>query len=98
MAAMLTFILAATIAAPLSALHLRLEGWALSAGVAIWAQLLLWPVRPQGLLRSDAARACLALADLAHAVLGRAPQEIADRTHAAGVPLPALVQRFLHPP
>jgi uncharacterized membrane protein YccC len=97
-AAMLAFILAATIPAPFSALPARLEGWALAAAAAICAQMLLWPLRPQASLRGDAARACLALADLADAALARDPQAVADRTRAAGEAVGALRRRFLTTP
>jgi uncharacterized membrane protein YccC len=97
-AAMLAFILAATIPAPWSALPERLEGWALAAAAAICAHMLLWPLRPQASLRGDAARACLALADLADATLARDPQAVADRTGAAGRAVGALQQRFLATP
>jgi uncharacterized membrane protein YccC len=63
--AILTFVLPVTLAAPMSAVPARLEGWALAAGGAILAHMLLWPGRPRAELRADAARACRALADLA---------------------------------
>ena len=64
-AAMLTFVLPVTIPAPISAIPARLEGWALAAAAGICAHMLLWPARPRATLRADAARACVALADLA---------------------------------
>jgi uncharacterized membrane protein YccC len=64
-AAILTFVLPVTIAAPMSTVPARLEGWALAAGAGILAHMLLWPGRPRAALRGDAARACRALADLA---------------------------------
>jgi len=97
-AAMLTFILAVTIPAPFSAVTQRLEGWALAAAAGICAQLLLWPQRPQPSLARDAGRATLALADLADAELARDPQQVADRTHSAGVAVRALRRRFLATP
>jgi uncharacterized membrane protein YccC len=96
--AMLTFILAATIPAPLSALSGRLEGWALAAGAGICAQMLLWPLRPQGSLRGDAARACRAVADLADAMLAGTTGTIADRIRAAGDSVSTLRRRFLATP
>jgi uncharacterized membrane protein YccC len=75
--AILTFVLPVTIAAPMSAVPARLEGWALAAGAAILAHMLLWPARPRAALREDAARACRALADLADPDLPR------DRSAAA---------------
>ena len=96
--ALLPFILAATIPAPLSVLLARLKGWALAAGVAICAHTLLWPQRSQSSLRSDAARACVALADLADAELARVQQAVGDRTRAAGEAVVALRRRFLATP
>ncbi len=96
--ALLPFILAATVPAPVSVLPARLEGWALAAGVAICAHMLLWPQRPQSSLRSDAARACVALAELADAELARVQQAVADRTRAAGEAVSALRRRFLATP
>ena len=97
-AALLPFILASTIPAPMSALPARLEGWALAAAAAICAHMFLWPRRPQSSLRGDAARACIALADLADAELARDQQAIADRTRAAGEAVGALRRRFLATP
>ena len=68
-AAILAFVLPVTIAAPLSSIPARLEGWGLAAGAATCAVMLLWPPRSRDVLRSQAARACLALADLADAKL-----------------------------
>ena len=96
--ALLPFILAATIPAPVSVLLARLEGWALAAGVAICAHMLLWPQRPQSSLRSDAARACTELAELADAELARVQQAVADRTRAAAEAVGALRRRFLATP
>src|SRR5438876_4492275 len=67
--ALLTFILPVTIPASLSEVPARLEGWGLAAAAAICAQMLLWPLRPRATLRSDAAGACEALADLAETEL-----------------------------
>src|SRR5438552_16066798 len=63
--ALLTFILPVPIPAPFSEVPARLEGWGLAAAAAICAHMLLWPSRPRTTLRSAAARACRALADLA---------------------------------
>ena len=92
-AALLTFVLPVTIAAPMSAVPARLEGWALAAAAAICAHMLLWPARPRAELRRDAARACRALADLAEADRRR------DRsTAAAREAVVALRRRFLATP
>src|SRR5438874_396739 len=84
--AILTFVLPVTIAAPVSALPARLEGWALAAGAGICAHMLLWPARPRSALRDDAARAVSALADLADAAL---PREQSTRRRARGGRRPA---------
>jgi uncharacterized membrane protein YccC len=75
--AILTFVLPVTIAAPMSAVPARLEGWALAAGAAILAHTFLWPAPSRAALRADAARACKALADLAD------PGLASDRSAAA---------------
>lgn len=97
-AALLSFILAATVPAPFSAVDQRLEGWALAAGAAILAHLFLWPVRPRSPLRSEAARSVSALAELAEAELERNRQAVADRTRAAGEAVRDLRKRFLATP
>ena len=97
-AALLTFILAAMVAAPVSALPARLEGWALAAGAGIAAQLLIWPLRVQAPLRSDAARAATSLAELAATELERDEDATADRVRAAGAALRDLRARFLATP
>jgi uncharacterized membrane protein YccC len=96
--ALLTFILAATIPAPNSALPQRLEGWGLAVAAAICAQMFLWPPRQQASIRSAAARACLALADLADASLAGDSQAIADRTRAAGSAVRTLEAAYLATP
>jgi len=96
--ALLTFILSAMVPAPASALPARLEGWALAAGVGIAAQLLIWPLPAQTSLRSDAARAVTALAELAATELARDVRAIGDRVHATGETLRALRSRFLATP
>ncbi len=97
-AALLPFILASTIPAPTSVLPTRLEGWALAAGVAILAQMLLWPQRPQSSLLRDAAGAFLALAELAEAELGPDQRALAARAQAAEEAVAALRRRFLAAP
>ena len=91
--AILTFVLPVTIAAPVSALPSRLEGWALAAGAGICAHMLLWPARPPAALRADAARACRSLADLADPSVPREPSAAAARDAVAG-----LRRRFLATP
>jgi uncharacterized membrane protein YccC len=97
-AALLSFILAATIPASFAVVDERLEGWALAAGAAILAQLFLWPLRPRSPLRADAARSVRALADLAEAELERDREAVADRTRAAGEAARDLRRRFLATP
>jgi uncharacterized membrane protein YccC len=97
-AAMLPFVLAVMIPAPVSALGPRLEGWALAAATGIGAQMLLWPARPQASLRSDAARACRALAGLVASLVRRQPEAIeADLREADGA-VSSLRRRFLSLP
>ena len=97
-AAMLTFILSATLFAPMSEIPHRLEGWGLASAAGIAAQMLLWPRRPTRSLRKDVARAVRALADLADATLARDPQAVADRTHDAGAALATVRGDFLATP
>jgi uncharacterized membrane protein YccC len=75
--AILMFVLPVTLAAPNSAIPARLEGWALAAGAATLAHMVLWPGRPRAALLGDAARACRALADLAD------PDLVGERSAAA---------------
>jgi uncharacterized membrane protein YccC len=88
-AAMLTFVLPVTIPASNSTIPARLEGWGLAAGVAICALMLLWPPRQRAPLQADAARASLALADLADPTLGdgaaAAPRATAAQDAVAGL-------------
>jgi uncharacterized membrane protein YccC len=97
-AALLTFVLPVTIAAPSSEIPARLEGWALAAAAGICAHMLLWPARPRDTLRADAARAILAVADLADSTLGGDRSVIPVRAHAAGDAVEGLRRRFLATP
>src|SRR2546427_2480677 len=91
--AILTFVLPVTIAAPMSAVPARLEGWALAAGAGICAHMVLWPARARAALRDNAARAVRALADLADPDLPR------DRSAAAAREAVAVLRRnFLAAP
>ena len=96
--ALLTFVLPVTIAAPTSAIPARLEGWALAAAAGICAHMLLWPARPRDTLRADAARACVALADLADSALAADRSAIAARARTAGDAVAGLRRRFLATP
>lgn len=82
-AAIIAFVLPVTLPEPLSSIPARLEGWALAAGAAICAVMVLWPARPRRTLRSLAAQACLALADLADTMSAGDRATITSRTQAA---------------
>jgi hypothetical protein len=97
-AALLTFILAAMVPEPASAIPARLEGWALAAGAATAGQLLIWPLRVQASLRTAAARAATTLADLTATELARDPATIADQVRNAGGALRRLRAEFLAAP
>jgi len=81
-AAILAFVLPVALPAPLAAIPWRLAGWGLAAGAGICAVMLLWPPRRGETLRSDAARACRALADLADCAFS-GDQEAAEARAAA---------------
>jgi uncharacterized membrane protein YccC len=96
--ALLTFILPVTIPVPFTEVPARLGGWGLAATAAICAHMLLWPNRPRAALRSDAARACDALADLAETELADDPSAISSRTAAAREAVEGLRRSFLGAP
>jgi uncharacterized membrane protein YccC len=96
--ALLAFVLPVTIAAPLSSIPARLEGWVLAAGAATCAVMLLWPPRARDVLRSQAARACLALADLADAKLAEDGPTIKARALAVREAFDGLGGGFLRVP
>ena len=96
--ALLTFILPVTIPVSSSEVPARLEGWGLAAGAAICAHMLLWPSRPRATLRSDAARACNALADLAETELADDPSATPSRTAVAQEAVEGLRRSFLAAP
>jgi uncharacterized membrane protein YccC len=60
--------------------------------------MLLWPSRPRTTLRSDAARACDALADLAETELGDDPSAISSRSTVAREAVESLRRSFLAAP
>ncbi|HEY4280890.1 MAG TPA: FUSC family protein [Conexibacter sp.] len=66
--AILSFVLAVTIAAPIDDLPSRLLGWAIASAVSIPASLLLWPAHPHDRLRARAATACAQLGKLVKAI------------------------------
>ena len=96
--AILAFVLPVTIAAPLSSIPARLEGWGLAAGVATCAAMLLWPPRAREVLRFQAAGACLALAELADAKLAGDSPTIDARALAAREAVDDLGKGFLRAP
>ena len=96
--ALLTFILPVTIPVSFSEVPARLGGWGLAAAAAICAHMLLWPARPRATLRSDAARACSALADLAETELADDPSAIPSRMAAAREAVESLRHSFLAVP
>jgi len=96
--ALLTFILPVTIPVSFSEVPARLGGWGLAAVAAICAHMLLWPARPRATLRSDAARACGALADLAETELTDDPSAVPSRTAAAREAVESLRRSFLAAP
>ena len=63
-AAILSFVLALMVPADPSAIPDRLAGWGIAATLATAAVLLVWPQRPRSVVRSGAARAARALAEL----------------------------------
>ncbi len=81
-AAILAFVIADVVPAPAAEIGWRLAGWGMASVAGIAAAMLLWPPRDRASLRADAARACLALADLAGALAG-ARQVPQARTAAA---------------
>ena len=97
-AAILAFVLPVTLPAPLSSIPARLEGWGLAAGAAICAVMLLWPARPRGTLRPQAARACSALADLGDSKLDGDRGTIEARARAAREAVDGLRRGFLGTP
>ena len=93
-AAILLFVLPVAVPAPVSAIPWRLAGFGLAAAAGICAVMLLWPPRRQATLSSDAARACLALADLADNAFSGDQQATEARIAAAREAVKALVSRF----
>jgi uncharacterized membrane protein YccC len=67
-ALLLAFVLAASVAAPVSAIPSRLAGWGLAAVVSTVAGVFFWPWFEHAALRRRAADACLAAADLVTAM------------------------------
>lgn len=97
-AALLSFILAANVPAPLAAVPDRLAGWALACGAGIAAVMVLWPPRPREELRAASARACAALCDVLEAKLIGDSSLFAARVGAARDAVADLRRRFLATP
>jgi uncharacterized membrane protein YccC len=97
-AALLTFILPVSIAAPPAAIPARLEGWALAASVGIFAVMLLWPSQPRDMLRTGVARATRALADLVDSELSGDPSTITVRADAANAAVGEFRRSFVATP
>jgi uncharacterized membrane protein YccC len=84
-AALLAFVLPVMVPAPPSALPDRLAGWAIAGVLSVTAEMLLWPMRPRGAIRTQAAHTARALAA---AVQARADDSVAaaaayETAHAA---------------
>jgi uncharacterized membrane protein YccC len=93
-AAILLFVLPVAVPAPASAIPWRLAGFGLAAGAGICAVMLLWPPRRRSTLQADAARACLALADLADAAFSADQQATEALIAAARKAVDKVVSRF----
>jgi uncharacterized membrane protein YccC len=93
-AAILLFVLPVAVPAPASAIGWRLAGFGLAAGAGICAAMLLWPPRRQATLSGDAARACVALADVADGAFSADQQATRARIAAARQAVDALASRF----
>jgi uncharacterized membrane protein YccC len=88
-AAILLFVLPATVRAADSAIPARLAGLGLASGAAIFAVMLLWPPRRSADLQHDAADAVLSVAD----VLDANADQLAERGHVAGAAVEGLKRR-----
>lgn len=80
-AVQLSFVLAASIAAPASSIGPRVAGWCLAGALATLAGVFLWPRFEQNTLYREAAQACRALAALVTAdrhATGSAPARRAE--------------------
>jgi uncharacterized membrane protein YccC len=91
-AALLTFILAAMVPASAQDIASRLTGWAIGGSLAITATMVLFPARPRDKLRTAAAEACRALADLV------AERRQPSREEAARAAIKTLRERFVATP
>jgi uncharacterized membrane protein YccC len=90
-AAILTFVLPATVPAPISEIPDRLAGWGLAIGAATCAVMLLWPVRGNADLDREAADAVRSVAD----VVGAGTDQLAERGRVARDAVQRLERRLL---
>src|SRR5262249_1784592 len=90
-AAILTFVLPVTIAAPNSAIPDRLEGWGLAIGAGICAAMFLWPPQRRSDQQRPASSTLSAVADLIDA--GR--DEFRERAQRAREAVDDLGRRLL---
>ena len=77
-ALLLAFVLAASVAAPVSAIPTRLAGWGLAGVVSAVAGVFFWPWFEHAALRKRAADACVVIADLVAAVRHGPPDHQVD--------------------
>jgi uncharacterized membrane protein YccC len=89
-AAILTFVLPATVPAANSAIPDRLAGWGLATGAAICAVTLLWPPRRSDDLQPEAADAVRSVADVMDADAG----QLAERGRVARDAVAGLERRL----
>jgi hypothetical protein len=89
-AALLSFVLPATVPAANSAIPDRLAGWGLATGAAICAVILLWPPRRTDDLQPEAADAVRSVADVVDADAG----QLADRGRVARDAVEGLERRL----
>ncbi len=89
-AALLIFVLPATVPAANSEIPARLAGWGLASGAAICAVMLLWPPRRGADLQHEAAGAVRRVAD----VLDADPEQLAERGRVAHDAVEGLERRL----
>src|SRR5260370_17534519 len=65
---LLSFVVAVSIPAPASAIPARVEGWVVAGIISTLAGIFLWPRFERVRLRKQAAKACLAIANLVEAL------------------------------
>ncbi len=80
---LLSYVIAVSIPAPASAIPSRLSGWVLAGIVSTLAGVFLWPRFEHVMLRKQASKSALALADLVEALGSGASQADRDRLTAA---------------